>query len=140
MFKKYSLNKLLVLLTTTGFAFLLLDTTLEHWDTFDQETMVLIPLVFSIICIIAGTTALIIWKDKIIRIFHILLLASFLIAATGFYFHLEDEEDEISLTAEEREHEKNEKDKPLLAPLAFGGIALVGLLGTSRKWSAEVKS
>jgi hypothetical protein len=39
----------------------------------------------------------------------------------------------------EQRHEEKEKEKPLLAPLAFAGLAVVGLLGTARKWEAEVK-
>jgi Ca2+/Na+ antiporter len=138
MFKKYLLNKLLVLVTTVGFAFLLADTTIEHWSTFEEEIMVFIPLVFSVIGIVLGIIVVITWKEKLIGWFQILLFASFIVAAAGLYFHLEEEEDEINLTAEEREHEENEKDKPLLAPLAFGGLALVGLLGTARKWEAEI--
>jgi len=139
MFKKYSLNRLLVLFSSVGFAFLLLDTTIEHWETFEEEIMVFIPLVFSIIGAVLGILVVITWKEKLIRWFQILLFASFIISAAGLYFHIEEEEDDIDLTIEEREHEKKEGEKPLLAPLSFAGIAVVGLLGTLRKWEAEVK-
>jgi hypothetical protein len=139
MFKKYSLNRLLVLLTTIGFAFLLVDTTIEHWSTFEEEIMSFIPLVFSIVGLILGILVVIMWKEKLIRWFQILLFASFIVAAVGLYFHIEEEENDINLTSEEREHEEHEKDKPLLAPLSFAGLAVVGLLGTARKWEAEVK-
>jgi uncharacterized membrane protein YfcA len=137
MIKKYSLNRLLVLITTIGFAFLLLDTTMEHWSTFEVEIMVFIPLVFSMIGIVLGIILVITWKEKLLRWFQILLFASFIVAGAGLYFHIEEEE--INLTAEERQHEENEKDKPLLAPLSFAGLAVIGLLGTMRKWEAEVK-
>ncbi len=140
MFKKYSLNKLLVLLTTIGFAFLLLDTTIEHWETFEEEIMVFIPLVFSMIGVVLGIIVVITWKEKLIRWFQILLFASLIISAIGLYFHLEEEEDDIDLTTEQREHEEKEGEKPILAPLSFAGIAAIGLLGTLRKWEAEVKS
>jgi len=139
MIKKYSLNRLLVLITTIGFAFLLLDTTMEHWSTFEVEIMVFIPLVFSMIGIVLGIILVITWKEKLLRWFQILLFASFIVAGAGLYFHIEEEEEEINLTAEERQHEENEKDKPLLAPLSFAGLAVIGLLGTMRKWEAEVK-
>jgi hypothetical protein len=138
MFKKYSINRLLVLLTTIGFAFLLVDTTIEHWSTFEEEIMSFIPLVFSIVGLILGILVVIMWKEKLIRWFQILLFASFIVAGAGLYFHIEEEENDINLTSEEREHEENEKDKPLLAPLSFAGLAVVGLLGTARKWNAEV--
>lgn len=138
MFKQYSLNRLLVLLTTIGFAFLLLDTTIEHWSTFEEEIMSFIPLVFSVVGLVFGMLVVIIWKEKLIRWFQILLFASFIVAGGGLYFHIEEEEDNINLAAEEREHEEEEKDKPLLAPLTFAGLAVVGLLGTARKWEAEI--
>jgi hypothetical protein len=69
---------------------------------------------------------------------HIFLYATILVACLGLYYHIVEEEDEDELTAEQREHEAKEKDKPLLAPLSFAGLGAVGLLGTSRKWPAEV--
>ena len=139
MFKNFSLNKLLVLITTIGFAFLLADTTIEHWSTFEEEIIVFIPLVFSIIGAVLGIIVVITWKEKLIGWFQILLFASLIVAAAGLYFHLEEEEDEINLTTGEQEHEEDEKDKPLLAPLSFAGLAVIGLLGTMRKWEAEIK-
>lgn len=140
MFKQYSLNRLLILLTPIGFAFLLIDTTIEHWSMFTQEVMVFVPLVFSLICFIVAVITVIIWKEKLIRLMQIFLFASFIVAGAGLYFHLELWEDETKLTAEEVEHEVKEKEKPLLAPLSFAGIAVVGLLGTMRKWEAEIKN
>lgn len=138
MFKNYSLNRMLVLFTTFGFAFLLLDTTLEHWDMLKDEVMVYIPMIFSVIGVILGLAVTVQWKEKLIRYFQIFLIVSFIVAGAGVYFHVAEEKDEINLTEEKREHEENEKDKPLLAPFAFAGLAAVGLLGTARKWNSEV--
>ena len=139
MFKQYSLNRLLVLLTTFGFAFLLADTIIEHWSIFKLEIMAFIPPIFCFIGLVLGIIVVITWKEKLIRWFQILLLVSILVAAAGVILHVEPWEEETNLTAEEIEHEANEKEKPLLAPLSFGGIAVIGLLGTMRKWEAEVK-
>ena len=137
MFKNFSLNRLIVLLTTIGFAFLLADTTIEHWLTFEEEIMSFIPLVFSLSGLVLGIVVFTVWKEKFIRWFQILLFASFTVSAVGLYFHIEEEEDEINLSAAEKEHEEQEGEKPLLAPLSFAGLAMVGLLGTMRKWEAE---
>ncbi len=138
MFKKYSLNRLLILIVTAGFIFLLADTIIEHWEILDEEIMAFIPVVFSVFGVGLGIVTVIAWKEKIIKWMQIFLFASFIIAGAGFYFHVVEEEDEINLSAEKKEHEEKEKDKPLLAPFAFGGLAIVGLLGTARKWDAEV--
>ena len=139
MFKRFTLNKLLVLITTIGFAFLLSDTTIEHWKTFRQEIMTYIPLIFSLVGLILGIIVVFFWKEKLIYWFQILLFVSIIIGVAGLYFHIEPFEEEINLTTEEIEHEANEKEKPLLAPLSFTRIAVIGLLGTMRKWEAEVK-
>lgn len=140
MFNKFSLNRLIVLITTLGFTFLLLDTTIEHWSMFNQELMVFIPLLFCVVVIVLGVFTIKLWKEKLIRWFQILFFASIIVGVAGLYFHIELFEEETNLSAEEIEHEANEKDKPLLAPLSFAGIAVIGLLGTMRKWEAEVKT
>ena len=137
MLKNYSLNRLLVLLTTLGFFFLMVDSLIEHWGILKQEVWAYVPIVFGALGALMGAGVTIRWKEKCIRRFQILLLASIVVAGAGLYFHIE-EEDEGQMTTEQREHEKNEKEKPLLAPLSFAGLAAVGLLGTARKWQAEV--
>ncbi len=137
MFMKYTLNRLLVLTASAGFAFLLADTIIEHLGTFNQEIMTYIPPIFSLIGVIIGLIAVYKWKSGIIRVMHMFLFLSFIVAAAGFYLHVAEEKDDDNLTMEQRLHEENEKDKPLLAPLAFGGVAVVGLLGTSRKLESE---
>jgi hypothetical protein len=139
MFKEFTLNRLLVLITTIGFAFLLADTTIEHWPIFNQELMAFIPLIFSIVGILLGIFTMVKWKEKLIYWFQVLLLVSTIVGAAGLYFHIEPFEEETNLTADEIEHEANEKEKPLFAPLSFAGLAVIGLLGTMRKWEAEVK-
>jgi hypothetical protein len=138
MMKNYSLNRLLVLFVTLGFAFLMADSILEHWPIFLQEPWAFVPVIFSAVGAIIGVMTVVRWNERWIRLMHVTLLAAFLVSAGGFYFHA-GEEDESEKTAEVRDHEQKEKDKPLLAPFAFGGLAVAGLLGTSRKWHAEVR-
>ncbi len=137
MLKSYSLNRLLVLLTTLGFFFLMIDSIIEHWPVIMEELMTLVPILFSALGLILGAVTVMRWKDPWIRRLQIFLLAGFVVAAGGLYFHIWEDEDEETMTAEERAHEMKEKDKPPLAPLSFAGLATVGLLGTARKWQAE---
>lgn len=138
MFKNYTLNQILALFTTGGFLFLLVDSIIEHWSAFSQEILCFIPVVFSIIGLVVGAVTVWRWQEIWIRRFHVLLLASFVVLAAGLYFHIVEEEGDELLTVKQAEHERNEKAKPLLAPLSFAGLAAVGLLGTSRKWRGEV--
>lgn len=139
MLKHFSLNRLLVLLTTAGFLFLVGDSILEHWAIFSQEPVAFTPVVVAAIGLAIGAVTVLGWQEQWIRRFHMFLLLCILVGAAGMYFHIEPfEEDDELLTVEERQHEMNEKEKPLLAPLSFAGLAAVGLLGTSRKWQADV--
>lgn len=138
MFNNYTLNRLLVLTATCGFAFLLADSVIEHFNLFKQEFIVYVPVAFSLIGLILGVITVYKWKPAYIKLMHLIFLFSILIALTGFYYHVEEESQEELVTLEKRLHEANEKEKPPLAPFAFGALAVVGLLGTYRKWKAEV--
>lgn len=139
MLKNYTINRLLVLLVGFGFAFLTADLILEHWDILSKEPWSFVPVVFSAIGTCIGFLVVVLWNEKWIRAFHIFLLTSFLVAGAGLYFHILEDEDEDHPT-QKVEQETKEKEKPLLAPLAFAGIAAFGLIGTSRKRQADVIS
>ena len=150
MFRGYSLNRMLVLFVTAGFAFLLLDTFLEHRDVLTSEIWSLVPVIFSALAMIVGIIAVARWKNGMIRFLNGVLIASLVVGLAGMYFHLreEDDKDERGRPAVEQrtdrdeglstgEGEEAEKDKPPLAPLAFGGLAVLGLMATSRRWQSE---
>jgi hypothetical protein len=136
MFHKFSLNRMIVMFVATGFLFLIADSILEHWDILKQELWVYIPIAFSVLGLLTSTITAVLWKERVIRILRMTLFVAFLISSAGLYFHIKEEDDE-EITVEQLEHEQKEKDKPLLAPLSFAGLAVIGLLGTSRKWVAD---
>jgi uncharacterized membrane protein len=136
MFYKFSLNRMVVMFVAAGFLFLIADSILEHWDILGQELWAYIPIAFSVIGFLISTIAAVLWKERVIRILRMTLFVAFLISSAGLYFHIKEEDDE-EITVEQLEHEQKEKDKPLLAPLSFAGLAVIGLLGTSRKWVAD---
>jgi len=137
MFIKYSLNRLIVAVVAGGFLFLLADMILEHWDILKTEAMSWVPIVFSTFGLIVSTYAFVQWKEKAIRLLQVTLLVSFIVAGVGLYFHIAKDDDD-KVTTEQTAVTEKEKDKPILAPLAFAGIAIIGLLGTMRKWQSEV--
>ncbi|HUN65057.1 MAG TPA: hypothetical protein VMW43_03080 [Bacteroidota bacterium] len=143
MKRQITLNRLLVAGSAAGFVFLLADTTIEHRDLFFREFWVLIPALFGIAGAVAGAVAYFRWDEKAIRFFNIVLIASCVVAAAGIYFHIGEDDDEdarpVAAQMEQKKEKEKEKDKPILAPLSFAGVAVVGLLGTLRKWEAEVR-
>jgi hypothetical protein len=139
MNRTISLNRLLVLVSVTGFAFLLADTTIEHWEILLKEPAACIPALFCFIGLLTGGVAFMRWKEQLIKIFQMVLLASLLVGGLGVYFHLGDDDDAATTPVSPQLKNKKEKDKPILAPMSFAGVAVVGLLGTLRKWEAEVR-
>jgi hypothetical protein len=131
---------MLVLCVTAGFAFLLLDTFLEHRDVLSKEFFALIPMIFSAIALLAGIVAVVRWKEPVIRLMHFVLIVSVVVGLAGIYFHVkeEDDDEEKPAVTEQQGKEEKEKEKSPLAPLSFAGLAAIGLLGTSRRWPAEV--
>jgi hypothetical protein len=136
MFQKYSLNHMIAMFVAAGFFFLIADSILEHLEILGQELLVYIPIAFSVLGFLISTIAAVLWKERVIRFLRMTLFVAFLISAAGLYFHIKEEDDE-EITAEQFTHEQKEKDKPILAPLSFAGLAVIGLLGTSRKWKTE---
>lgn len=139
MLRHYSLNRMLVLCVTAGFAFLLADTLLEHRDILSKDAMGLVPVIFSAIAIVIGVITVARWKETEIRLMHYVLVASILVGLVGFYFHVKEEDDDEKkpATAEQQGKEEKEKERSPLAPFSFAGLAAIGLLGTSRGWPAE---
>lgn len=137
MFREFSLNRLLVLIVAVGFLFLAVETTLERWNVFSQEPFAFVPVVFSIVGLIGSIASLVQWREPRIRLLNVILFVSLAVGTVGLYLHSEVAESE-PVTAEERAHEQKESKPPPLAPLSFAGLAVVGLLATSRKWKAEV--
>ena len=136
MFARYSLNRLLVLLATAGYLFLTADTVIEHWPVFSREPMSFVPVGFGGIAFLAGIWTILRWDETWIQRLHVIFFAAFVISGLGMYLHIENDDDPGSSSAARLD--EREKPKPLLAPLAFGAVAVVGLLGTSRRWPAEV--
>jgi hypothetical protein len=133
---------MLVLSVTAGFAFLLADTLLEHRDILSKDAVGLIPVVFSAIALLAGIVAVVRWKEPVIKFMHYVLIASVFVGLVGLYFHVKEEDDDEekkpAATQQQGKEEEKEKEKSPLAPLSFAGLAAIGLLGTSRRWQAEV--
>jgi hypothetical protein len=137
MFKNYSLNRLLALFASLGFALLAIDSAIEHRDIFSKEPFSLVPVMFGALGAILAAFVVLKWSAKWIRILQMFLFVSFVVAAAGFYFHVKEEDDDEA-TQPKIVQEQKEKEKPIIAPLAFAGVAAIGLLGTARKWEAEV--
>jgi hypothetical protein len=156
----FTINRIIVFLVAGGFGFLFIETLMEHTGILEAHPQVYIPIIFSAIGFALAVATAVIWKEPLIKILHVYLFASLLVSFGGLYFHNEDRlegeeprsgELSAGVNAETRYRQKNgeaelhikprgrKKLPPMLAPLAFAGLTTMGLVGTLRKWGAEVR-
>jgi hypothetical protein len=146
MMKNFSLNRMIILIVAAGFAFLLADTILEHFEAVNHHRLAILPIAFSFIGLVLAFITALRWQKPALRALHVFLMLAALLGLGGMFLHNSErfEAKEHVVAAEgmknEGEGEKRPGKKhfpPILAPMAFVGIAAVGLLGTSRRWGAE---
>jgi hypothetical protein len=159
--KTFSLNRLIVVLVAGGFAFLLVETRLEHLDVINHHPLAVLPLAFSFIGLVLAAITAWRWKEPAIRALQVFLMLVALVGVTGLVLHnsdrFEGEQHEMGALPPEQLKDagppkegtngnqgqpprpRKKHFPPMLAPTAFIGIAAVGLLGTSRRWQAEVR-
>lgn len=141
-----SMNRLIAFLVAGGFLFLFIETRIEHHDVLSEKLIAYAPIVFSALGFIIASLAAFKWQEKWIRVLHIYLFLALAVGLGGMYFHNEDRLKGKADTSSEikdddmQEDEKNveETTPPILAPVAFTGLGVVGLLGTYRRWKADV--
>ena len=141
-----SLNRLIAFLVAGGFLFLLIETRIEHDEVLKKHLPAYVPMLFSAVGFVLALVTGFSWKERWIRVLHVYLFIVLLVGLGGIYFHNAERvfgEEDHETAAVQRigaEHEENEEEShtPLLAPLAFTGLGVVGLLGTYRRWRAEV--
>jgi hypothetical protein len=153
----WTLNKAMVLGLIGAFAFLLLEIRYEHRQVLEEEPAAWIPILFSGACVLIGLLALRSWDTWGRKTLMAGFAAACLVGALGVWFHTEGRPG-VALTtltaslpgapayADGDENEgverlpagtEEEKTPPYLAPLAFCGLGLFGLLACSRRLPAE---
>ncbi len=145
----WTLNKLVALGVLGAFAMLLLELRFDHRDVLGEYWQAFVPLIYSGTMIVFGGAALALWH----RGGRIVLLWGFSIAliigVVGFWMHNQGRPIEGAqriLAAWSQPIEKPESESggkaaldepPVLAPLAFFGLGLLGMLACSRRFQPD---
>ncbi len=142
-FRSMSINRMIAFLVAGGFLFLAIETRIEHHEVLGEKLAAYVPIIFSVLGFLIASLAALKWQQKWIRVLHIYLFFALAVGLGGMYFHNEDrlegKGDKASEVKEDEDKEtEKEKTPPILTPIAFAGLGVVGLLGTSRRWNAEV--
>jgi hypothetical protein len=140
--KSFSINRLIVLLVAGGYLFLFVETLIEHQEVLPGERPAFIPIIASLIGFIISLLSLQSWKEGMISLLKYFLIVTILVGIGGLFFHNEarfqEDQDDVEAISEEIEFEGAEA--PILAPSAFIGLGILGLIGTGRKRESEIRS
>ena len=135
----WSLNRLLVLLLLGGYVTLLVDIRFEHVDVVQEHWTGWIPLVYCALMIILTAATLAAWN----AVTRLILFCSFalglVVSGWGLWIHNHIDRDNFGTTLRDLTQAWYVKDAhhppgipPHLAPIAFAGLALIGMLCTAK--------
>ena len=140
MVRTLSINRLIVIACAAGFLFLAVDTLLEHIESFGPEPLSWVPVAFSVLGFAVVAVAALRWGERWVRLAHWCFLLALAVGALGLVLHVADRfESEEELVAEHGAAAKEHKPPPVLPPLSFCGLGVIGLIGTLRRWPAETR-
>lgn len=159
-----SLNRLIAFFIAGDFLFLFVERRIEHDDVLSEELIAYLRMVFSAIGLPLSLLTAFKWHEKWIRARQLYMCFALAVGVAGLFFHNEErifgeekkaageqleEAEEVEEEAEhaeqgeegedgQEEEEGKESEPPLLAPLAFTGLGMAGLLATLGRWRAEM--
>lgn len=139
------MRKAVVGFLVLGCIFLFIETVIEHREVFGEKPISWMPVVVSLLGLIASAWAFTQWQQLSIRALQVVSVLLLIVGLGGLFFHNAErlgfgereamhEEEKHSETHEE-EHE--EHHAPPLAPLAFSGMGFLGLIATYQHWREE---
>jgi len=139
LLRSFSINRLIVLIITGGFLFLFVETVIEHEKVIATEIPAYIPIITSLAGLIIAFLTVKNWTNGLVRFLHFYLLLTIFVGMGGLFFHNKERFSGGGKEAIVGEKDTGDVKPPLLAPAAFIGLGVVGLLGTSRKRQAEIR-
>ncbi len=137
----WSLGKILVLILVGAFAGLVFDLRYEHNHVLAKHEIAWTPIICSALMVLAGGLGLARWEQGGRQMLTAVFAAGFVIGVLGVWFHSKGHPLgalEQMLSVWIGSHPNPAKSPPLLAPLAFLGIGLLGVLACSRHFSPSV--
>jgi len=136
--RAWTLNKIVVLLLVLGFAGLVLDLRFEHVDVVRNNWKAWIPIFYSGAMVLLGAVALARWENWGRQALLFGFAAAFIVGALGFWFHngghLVSAVVEVLSAWTQPVHHPD--TPPPLAPLAFAGLGLFGMIACASRWQA----
>jgi len=142
----WSLNRLLVLLLLGAYATLIVDIRAEHVDVVRLHWMGWIPLAYCAVMILLLVIALKFWNATTRAILFGAFSLGLIVSIWGLWIHNHIDEHNFATTIRElinawyvRDAHYADGLPPHLAPIAFAGLALIGMLSTAKAFQPPEK-
>ncbi len=129
----WPLARILILILGGAFANLMIDIRVEHVAVVRERSIAWLPIIYSGVMTIACLTAFVFWNQTARRIMLLLFLLAMAVGAMGFYFHTDGNVTKViqtSINAWTDPHMRHSHAPPQLAPLAFAGLGMMGVLAS----------
>jgi hypothetical protein len=122
-----------------GFANLMIDIRVEHVEVVRERPVAWVPIIYSGLMVVACGCAFVIWNQTMRRVMVGLFLLAFVVGGLGFYFHSHGDFGKVlhsSIQAWTDPAMNHSDGPPELAPLAFAGLGVIGLLISLRRFNS----
>jgi hypothetical protein len=122
--KFWTLNKALVLALMGGFGLVLVQVRYDHRSVVGDNAIAWIPIVFSILMIVASAVGLLFWTRGGRQTLLVGFLLAIPVGLAGYWVRKIPDDDK----------------PPALAPLAFAGFGVLGALACAKRFQPPISS
>jgi hypothetical protein len=122
-----------------AFAGLMMDIRVEHVDVVRERSIAWLPIIFSGFMTIACGIGAMAWTERARRIMLLLFPAAIVVGGIGFYLHNHGHLTHViqsSLRAWTDPQMNHSDAPPQVAPLAFVGLGVIGMLASLRRFNS----
>ena len=135
---RWPLARVLIFILAGAFAGLMVDIRVEHVDVVRERSVAWLPIIYSGFMAIACQVAFVFWNKTTRFIMILCFLLAFVIGGMGFYFHNDGNFKEViktSVNAWTDPNMNHSEGPPQVAPLAFAGLGLIGILASLKRFN-----
>lgn len=134
--RKWTLNQMVVLTLIAGFVMLLFDIRSEHVDVVHDKWQAWIPIYYAAAMIVVGTVGMAAWRSWGRVLLMVGFVAAFVVGGLGYYFHTGGHliTGVATILHAWSGNAHRDDGPPALAPLAFGGLGLLGVVACLRAY------
>jgi hypothetical protein len=128
-----------MLILAGAFIGLMVDLRVEHVDVVREHSIAWLPIIYSAFMTVACLVAFAIWNKTTRLIMLPLFALAFIVGGMGFYFHNDGNLKEVLKTSVNAwtDSGMNLPDgPPQMAPLAFAGLGLIGVLASLKRFNS----